>query len=516
MESPGGIPLSLTVLKFSYVTTTTGRTSPLGWTHISGGVDLRAVFGRTQVRENGSSWTTGSPTLKVLRGLDVLEDLDLDALAREAVASSSSQIQISSSKAPIAVLVKSPCLAIRYPTRVNQIRRFQLKFASDADYRKAVSILSEVGCPITESTAGSFPPSTALLTRPNTASWPHSTASPVLGMRSSQAGSHSIRAVPATVPETRPSTIGSSSALGTTQPSRNTQVMNKNARLEYENSSERPSTAPIFLDAGSLIEQLPPKRELPFAKPQRRQQRYIPPKQTMGTTANSIDLSLNPQTHGGEPPPPESSIQASMTRLDSEGIQSPVARSAMDSIAKGDVFSTDMGTSTSFTPSSISTLGAALEIASDAAPVKAAQSILAESRTSTELGTSNAFFPGLYASSSRRLADKDGNTIDARPSPARSAVQLLPQTSNLSYSASSNPPQIPSQQSHIDSQPNISTVPVTSNLLTTTDLSSYLSTPTTERSALVESWVCQQLESDGFLALCQDVECVWKRIAFGL
>ncbi|TPX25900.1 hypothetical protein DIZ76_011357 [Coccidioides immitis] len=490
MESPGGIPLSLTVLKFSYVTTTTGRTSPLGWTHISGGVDLRAVFGRTQVRENGSSWTTGSPTLKVLRGLDVLEDLDLDALAREAVASSSSQIQISSSKAPIAVLVKSPCLAIRYPTRVNQIRRFQLKFASDADYRKAVSILSEVGCPITESTAGSFPPSTALLTRPNTASWPHSTASPVLGMRSSQAGSHSIRAVPATVPETRPSTIGSSSALGTTQPSRNTQVMNKNARLEYENSSERPSTAPIFLDAGSLIEQLPPKRELPFAKPQRRQQRYIPPKQTMGTTANSIDLSLNPQTHGGEPPPPESSIQASMTRLDSEGIQSPVARSAMDSIAKGDVFSTDMGTSTSFTPSSISTLGAALEIASDAAPVKAAQSILAESRTSTEL--------------------------DARPSPARSAVQLLPQTSNLSYSASSNPPQIPSQQSHIDSQPNISTVPVTSNLLTTTDLSSYLSTPTTERSALVESWVCQQLESDGFLALCQDVECVWKRIAFGL
>nr|KMM65245.1 hypothetical protein CPAG_01596 [Coccidioides posadasii RMSCC 3488] len=472
MESPGGIPLSLTVLKFSYVTTTTDRTSPLGWTHISGGVDLRAVFGRTQVRENGSSWTTGSPTLKVLRGLDVLEDLDLDALAREAVASSSSQIQISSSKAPIAVLVKSPCLAIRYPTRVNQ----------------AVSILSEVGCPITESTAGSFPPSTAFLTRPNTASWPHSTASPVLGMPSSQAGSHSIRAVPATVPETRPSTIGSSSALGTTQPSRNTQVMNKNARSEYENSSERPSTAPIFLDAGSLIEQLPPKRELPFAKPQRRQQRYIPPKQTMGITANSIDLRLNPQTHGGETPPPESSIQASMTRLDSEGIQSPVARSAMDSIAKSDVFST--GTSTSFTPSSISTLGAALEIASDAAPVKAAQSILAESRTSTEL--------------------------DGRPNPARSAVQLLPQTSNLSYSASSNPPQIPSQQSHIDSQPNISTVPVTSNLLTTTDLSSYLSTPTTERSALVESWVCQQLESDGFLALCQDVECVWKRIAFGL
>ncbi|EER23767.1 hypothetical protein CPC735_051370 [Coccidioides posadasii C735 delta SOWgp] len=424
------------------------------------------------------------------------EDLDLDALAREAVASSSSQIQISSSKAPIAVLVKSPCLAIRYPTRVNQIRRFQLKFTSDADYRKAVSILSEVGCPITESTAGSFPPSTAFLTRPNTASWPHSTASPVLGMPSSQAGSHSIRAVPATVPETRPSTIGSSSALGTTQPSRNTQVMNKNARSEYENSSERPSTAPIFLDAGSLIEQLPPKRELPFAKPQRRQQRYIPPKQTMGITANSIDLRLNPQTHGGETPPPESSIQASMTRLDSEGIQSPVARSAMDSIAKSDVFST--GTSTSFTPSSISTLGAALEIASDAAPVKAAQSILAESRTSTE------------------LADKDGNIIDGRPNPARSAVQLLPQTSNLSYSASSNPPQIPSQQSHIDSQPNISTVPVTSNLLTTTDLSSYLSTPTTERSALVESWVCQQLESDGFLALCQDVECVWKRIAFGL
>lgn len=57
---------------------------------------------------------------------------------------------------------------------------------------------------------------------------------------------------------------------------------------------------------------------------------------------------------------------------------------------------------------------------------------------------------------------------------------------------------------------------MTGDPISSADLSSYLSTPTAERSALVESWVCQQLESDGFLALCQDMEGVWKRVAFGL
>ncbi|EFE44686.1 hypothetical protein TRV_00536 [Trichophyton verrucosum HKI 0517] len=47
------------------------------------------------------------------------------------------------------------------------------------------------------------------------------------------------------------------------------------------------------------------------------------------------------------------------------------------------------------------------------------------------------------------------------------------------------------------------------------DLSSYASRPNAERSDLIESWVCQQLQNDSFITLCQDMEGVWKRLAFG-
>lgn len=54
-----------------------------------------------------------------------------------------------------------------------------------------------------------------------------------------------------------------------------------------------------------------------------------------------------------------------------------------------------------------------------------------------------------------------------------------------------------------------------SDIITTTDLTSYLSTPASERATLVENWICEQIEDDAFLQLCQDVEGVWKRVAFG-
>jgi hypothetical protein len=50
---------------------------------------------------------------------------------------------------------------------------------------------------------------------------------------------------------------------------------------------------------------------------------------------------------------------------------------------------------------------------------------------------------------------------------------------------------------------------------TPAELSSYLSAPTQERTARLENWICQNLENDGFIKLCQDVEGIWRRIAFG-
>ena len=53
------------------------------------------------------------------------------------------------------------------------------------------------------------------------------------------------------------------------------------------------------------------------------------------------------------------------------------------------------------------------------------------------------------------------------------------------------------------------------SLLTSTDLTAYLSNPTSERTAIIQSWVCNLVQDDGFLQLCEDVEGAWGRIALG-
>ncbi|PLN81963.1 hypothetical protein BDW42DRAFT_193355 [Aspergillus taichungensis] len=53
------------------------------------------------------------------------------------------------------------------------------------------------------------------------------------------------------------------------------------------------------------------------------------------------------------------------------------------------------------------------------------------------------------------------------------------------------------------------------NELTMLDLSSYFSEPTQQRTAKLQNWICEHLDDDAFLQLCQDVEGAWVRIALG-
>jgi hypothetical protein len=46
-------------------------------------------------------------------------------------------------------------------------------------------------------------------------------------------------------------------------------------------------------------------------------------------------------------------------------------------------------------------------------------------------------------------------------------------------------------------------------------LEQYIISPTTERIAFLENWMCELIEDDKFLTLCQDVEGTWRRFAFG-
>lgn len=87
------------------------------------------------------------------------------------------------------------------------------------------------------------------------------------------------------------------------------------------------------------------------------------------------------------------------------------------------------------------------------------------------------------------------------PTPVAANNNNAPSPTHPQVSQPSNPPPLPENRN--------------AGTITSSDLSSYLQTPTPERSALIESWICQQLQDDGFLTLCEDMEGVWRRIAFG-
>ena len=50
---------------------------------------------------------------------------------------------------------------------------------------------------------------------------------------------------------------------------------------------------------------------------------------------------------------------------------------------------------------------------------------------------------------------------------------------------------------------------------TVSDLQPYLARPAPERNALLENWICEQLQDDGFVQLCQDMQGTWRRIGLG-
>lgn len=58
---------------------------------------------------------------KLLTNL-IQEDLDLNSLAREATSQALSR-QIGNTKPSVAVIVKPPCLAVRYPSNIGQVRQ---------------------------------------------------------------------------------------------------------------------------------------------------------------------------------------------------------------------------------------------------------------------------------------------------------------------------------------------------------------------------------------------------------
>ncbi|PGH14258.1 hypothetical protein AJ80_05998 [Polytolypa hystricis UAMH7299] len=508
---PGDRSLKLPILKFSYATTSVERTSPLGWTHISGSGDMFAIFDFGQKPE-ASGWTKSQRHLRLLRGSEILENLDLDSLARES-ANESLPSGFHTAKRSVAVIVKSPCLAIRYPTRFNQTRRFQIKFPSDADFYKAMSALSEAGCRITDSNLAPVPlPS--LAAKPCSPAFNTNTSLPLSPYASSSVDGYNSRPASTSATETSslarprglsaapntclealhpdgetlrcPILLRPSSLTSLCSPRRDSQSMNDISRISLTTADdltasqlsrallpdlnvsqqsneqhileEGPSTAPS-LEIPSLSQILPPKRVLPFAKPEAKRTRRAPTDKT--TSAPSLSVGSTKSHSLGSNVQRTSSVVGGI--LDS---QATVA----SSIPNED-------RSTNYDPPSGS---------------RAASSELPY----------------------RRILPQEGPRHDT-PTASPAAVSIAyqpPQT--LTTSATST---ITSISNHSLNAPNrtIQSPEPADNVMTSDNLSTYLSTPAPERHALLDSYICGQLDNDAFLTLCQDVEGVWKRIAFG-
>ncbi|EYE95139.1 uncharacterized protein EURHEDRAFT_456012 [Aspergillus ruber CBS 135680] len=152
----------LPLAKFSHTTTSIGHNGPLNWSHIMGNGD---IIGRIESHAV-PGLTPARVFLKVFRDYELLEEVDLTYHSQEAAKFALSG-QSGQVKPVFAVIVKLPCLAVKYPKDGICIRRFQIKFSSDRDYYSTLVILSNIKCPFSESNVGSLPP----VRKPTSSQW---------------------------------------------------------------------------------------------------------------------------------------------------------------------------------------------------------------------------------------------------------------------------------------------------------------------------------------------------------
>ncbi|KAK2745127.1 hypothetical protein FQN57_004034 [Myotisia sp. PD_48] len=467
--------LILAILKFSFTTTAAERAAPLEWTQLSGGKDLMAVFETVQVRDNLSKWSRSQRIFKVLRGNEVLEEVDLRLLAQT---TSGSHLSSQNSGPCVAIVVKPPCVAIRYPTAENQIRRFQIKFSSEADYYKAVSELVDARCPVAEpsiiNTRGISRSSQGAGVLPSSSMSPSPTQE-AFSLQPPQ--NHATPPGPVSFGEIRQSSMGPPATSSITRTSCSPAACSpaQTSPSHSEKEYRRPLTAPSLLDVESLSQLLPPKRELPFSKsPKKMGPNLCPP-----TPLGPKRVNIGPV--------------AELVGVPNQPVQnSPTFRA----IAPKDVSRSCVPSPGMFPPQN---------------PTERIQQGNLEDTNNRIV---RPHLPSPSLSPEKRPYEGNGGN---------NPVELATVRTQGVDSGSTSIPRVepqPQQQGATETpQPAHQSIPIGTGARTairSEDIFSYLSQPDSERSALVETWICEQLQSDEFLALCQEMEGVWRRLAFGL
>ncbi|KAJ5983964.1 hypothetical protein N7481_006063 [Penicillium waksmanii] len=429
-EHPSGTRLSLA--KFSYTTTPIDHPGPLSWCHINGNGDLVCIFDKFAATGSASS----KLIMKVIRNDSVLEQIDIARLVQSNVL-----LNGFVTKSSFAVVIKSPCLAVKYPQN-GLIRRFQLKFLADRDFYTALSLLCEINCPITEGNAtavqqpprqlpsssswASFQAPTIIWKNGNTAMTPESNATgPFHEMAQGPAGT----------------ILPADQELGPTRPMLHIPSIEHSAGLAQQaahaETSSRPSTTQGYHDIQELNQVLPPKRDLPFLKP--------------GTKRKRAEPTIEPAA--------EKPKSSRVSQLANQANRNTLERSDT--------------------------------IMSDA--------------SSQSLVPTQPYPEPMEPVSTQPYSQPDKEN---QPQPQRPTERIATTVyAAVARNSTSNNIQVRRSQS-----PTQHAVPPSIEK----QLSAYLSSPNPERVEFLENWMCELINDDSFMTLCQDVEATWRRFAFGI
>ncbi|CRG84075.1 hypothetical protein PISL3812_01412 [Talaromyces islandicus] len=475
--------------KYSYAETLADQRGPLNWTHLHSN-DLNVLFEKVSSSSSAISSLQQQLRLRVIRAHENLEDLDLNSLAREATQQAIAK-HARNTKPSVAIIVKDPCLAVRYPFGRDQMRRFQIKFSSSRDYRDVLDILREINCPYSES-SGEHPSRSASL-RPDSSSsriltpattmistsndWSQRFATPTESHLWNQGLSRSHTTLGTTTE--RPLVNGSSPTSISTGLYANGLVADDSRKdLASErritpsadfasNGQERPTTSPAY-DTQVLNQVLPPKRDLPFSKP--------------GPRPNAVP---NRQPANRFTKWPELAQKPAKASNDSTSLKSASPRP----------YTAQSKTTVPATSSPARQLRLELEDR---------QWNANKEKQNPPLEAASASSPLLTTSMFPASSPVAGRTQPPNETTGSLPIDAAPVVDNLPTPRQQPPVEVQYARGVSQGKP-----------ISSADLSAFLATPETERSQLVSTWICQQLEDDGFRTLCQDVERVWQRIAFG-
>ncbi|OJD33969.1 uncharacterized protein BKCO1_26000120 [Diplodia corticola] len=448
--------ISISLRKYSFTDT---AEKPFEWEHeMSPGLTL----------------TFAPPHLKITIGRKVLDSLDVHQKVQQTktqlAAMQANGTSLRNDDLPISAMIRpnQPALGILYKRSSKKIRRMQLTFNSMSDAKIAYDLVVRSGVKMFTSKAPSGPPaSDSSVLPPSQAAAESRPSSAMSDVQLSQSSTVGVPDYPSSPPGMRRLALQNSLRDYT---SNEQSIFGKPNGLDE--GDRRPSTAPAAGLAPSLMDMIPPRRELPFLRPN-----------SQGSGGASGDSFMGVQAASGRPP--SSSNRPSTANLP---------------------------------------------------PLKGPTYVLRPNATKHNHQHSTGMPPPLTPQSSTSQYFNSQPASASHTPSSESLMGLRPGASPLRGplidNADRNKPLYPPRKSYLDNEaaaanatrkPDCVDDEGFAELLRTATqpdasgrLQSFAAQPRNDREDMLNDFFVGCIEDDAFITLCQDVAANWRRVGLGL